>query len=493
MTQHRLARTLGVLDRIDDAIQSPIGAPLLLAAAVFGCCLIGIYSRPVGFLATVWPANAIMLGLLLRLPKSAGPMGWIGAAIAYVAADLLTGATAEKALLLNAANMVGVAAGYLIYSHLPSGKTCLEQPASMLSLVAVAAAAAAAAGVVGGIANPILFHGNVISGWTFWFATELVNYITILPVVLAATWPVLRMRQTDRLSARPTRLAALLPICALILSCVAAIVVGGPGALAFPVPALLWCGFVYAVFPTTIIVLAFGLWSAVAISIGSASGLFSPHNEMALASVRLGAALVALTPITIATVMRNQDRLLDRLRYMANHDSLTGVSTRQAFRDEEERALASGKPFALLMIDVDHFKSVNDRFGHAGGDKVLKAFATRLRGDLRPNDHLGRLGGEEFAVLITDCPEPHVIGIAERIRRETAEIPILLDDGRAISVTASIGVVFAVDMADQSIDSLLAVADELLYRAKKNGRNRIEVSVESPGGKAGIRLVSRGG
>lgn len=493
MTQHRLARALRVRDRIDDAVQSPIGAPVLLATAVFGCCLIGIYSRPVGFLATVWPANAIMLGLLLRLPKSAGPLGWIGAAFAYVAADLLTGATAEKALLLNAANMVGVATGYLIYSHLPSGMTRLEQPASMLSLVAVAAAAAAAAGVGGGIANPILFHGNVISGWTFWFATELVNYITILPVVLAATWPVFPVRQTGQTSTRPHRLAALLPICALILSCVAAIVVGGPGAIAFPVPALLWCGFVYAVFPTTIIVLAFGLWAAVAISTGSASGLFSPHNEMALASVRLGAALVALTPIMIATVLRSRNELLERLRYMANHDPLTGASNRQAFRDEAERALASGKPFALLMIDVDHFKSVNDRFGHAGGDKVLKSFASRLRDCLGERDLLGRLGGEEFAVLIANCPEPRAIGIAERIRRETADLPISLDDGGSISVTASIGVVFAVNIADRSIDGLLAVADELLYRAKKNGRNRIEVSVESPGGKAGIRLVSRAG
>jgi len=126
-----------------------LSAPLLLTVSIFLACLFGIYTRPVGFLATLWPANAIMLGLLIRRPQSGSVLGWCGAAMAYMAADLLTGASLPKAVLLNSANLIGVAAAYLVYSRFPPDVVRLKEPASMLCLLVSASAGGVAAGIIG--------------------------------------------------------------------------------------------------------------------------------------------------------------------------------------------------------------------------------------------------------------------------------------------------------------------------------------------------------
>lgn len=146
----------GVLDRV---ARPEMRVPFLLGLVVFLACIFGILTRPTGFLAAVWPANAILLGLLVRVPKSACWQSWVAAAVGYLAADFLTGATLEKAVLLNAANMVGVAAGYQVYKYLPASSVRLQQPLALLHLAVASAIAASLAGVVGGIANPILFGG----------------------------------------------------------------------------------------------------------------------------------------------------------------------------------------------------------------------------------------------------------------------------------------------------------------------------------------------
>jgi len=445
----------------------------IVAVAVFLACLFGIWTRPVGFLATVWPANAVMLALLIRMPASANPVGWIAGGIAFMAADLLTGSSLIRALILNGANLAGITAAYFIYTRTPAAQIGLRQPASMLYLLLAGAAGGAAAGVVGGIANPMLFDGGVINGWTFWFATEFVNYVAILPVILSApTWSDLR----QRLQASPAlRAVDIPPAAALVASFLAAAMVGGPGAIAFPVLALLWCGLVYPVFPTAVLTLLFGVWTLVVISAGYVPAQI--HDEMALVSLRMGISLIAAAPIMLACVMQSRNDLLVKLNHLSMHDPLTGVSNRNAFRDEAKKRLAEAKqPCALLMFDLDRFKAVNDTYGHAAGDKVLIAFAERTRACLRAQDLLGRLGGEEFAAMIFDCSEVQVVSLADRIRLATRE-PITLDDGRALKVSTSIGIAIADPLSGPiGIDAILHSADAMLYRAKDAGRDRAEVS-----------------
>ncbi len=286
--------------------------PLILGVVVFCACLFGIYSRPVGFLATVWPANAIMLSFLLLRPNSARVSGWLAAVSAYLAADLLTGSTLPKAVLLNLANLVGVVTAYFICIRLPVDAIRLRQPSSMLYIALVSAAGASAVGAVGAIANPILFGGGSISGSLFWFATEFVNYLTILPVILS--WPFNRVTPEKSGMTELKEMAASLaahsglPVAALVLSCLAAMIIGGPGAIAFPVPALLWCGLIYPVFPTAILTLLFGSWALIAISAGYLPNSTGPIDEMSLVSIRLGASLIALAPVTLATVMQSRNK-----------------------------------------------------------------------------------------------------------------------------------------------------------------------------------------
>lgn len=445
----------------------------IIFAAVLIACLFGIWTRPVGFLATFWPANAVMLGLLVRFPSLSCKIGWAAGAAAFMSADLLTGSPISKALILNGANLVGIAAAYLVYMRLPVGGVGLQRPASMFYLLVSAATGGAAAGVVGGIANPVLFGGSVINGWTFWFATEFVNYVAILPVLLSVpSYSAMKQRFSE---APFPRKSDYFPAAALVLSFAFAMIIGGPGAIAFPVPALLWCGLTYNVFPTAVLTLLYGVWTLVVISVGYLPSQI--HDEMALVSLRIGISLIAVAPIMLACVMHSRNEVLKRLHHMATHDPLTGVLNRKAFREDAEARLARAQqPCALLMFDLDHFKRVNDTYGHAAGDKVLTTFADRTRLCLRADDLLGRLGGEEFATMVFHCSETNVMALAERLRIATRE-PVALEDGRTLSVSTSIGIVIADRTAGSvSIDDMFQRADAMLYRAKAAGRDRAEIS-----------------
>lgn len=294
--------------------------PLALGLVIFIACLFGIYTRPIGFFATLWPANAIMLGLLLRLPNAARASGWAAAGIAYLAADLLTGASLTRAVLVNLANIVSVATAYLICVRLPMDTIRLRQPSSMLYIVLASAAGACTAGLVGGIGYPILVAGGPINGSLLWFATEFINYIAILPVILS--WP-----GSDKLLWPPDKAIAErtgldtspaarygLPVIALVVSCLVAAIIGGPGTVAFPVPALLWCGLVYPVFPTAVLALLFGIWSLIAISAGIFSNSVGAPDEITLVVIRLGASLITLAPVTLATAMHSRNELIDLLK-----------------------------------------------------------------------------------------------------------------------------------------------------------------------------------
>jgi diguanylate cyclase (GGDEF)-like protein len=174
--------------------------------------------------------------------------------------------------------------------------------------------------------------------------------------------------------------------------------------------------------------------------------------------------------------IQERRQLEAQLRRMATTDGLTGALNRAGFlalaRSELEREHTSGRGTALMMIDVDHFKSINDRYGHAGGDLALKQLVMLLGGRTRRSDLLGRLGGEEFAIMLPDIAPEEAARMAERLVTNVAETPVLTGTG-SIDMTVSIGLAI-VTRSDTSIDQILARADAALYRAKGGGRNRVE-------------------
>jgi len=464
------------------APMNPLGAAATLGAIVFLAALFGIHTRSIGELAAFWPANALLLGLLVRNPHWAGPLSWIAAITAYLAADLLTGSSFMKSILLTSANIVGIGTGFAIYTRLNESSRRLQSPLSVLHMALTAATAAAVAGMVGAVANPILFGGGVLEGWAFWFVAELVN-IAILPVVLTApdfSWPTAERRRAASFTIDPVRLA---PLLVFFLAMIGAHVIGGPGAVAIPVPALLWCALTYSRFITAVLALAVSAWALLAISTGLLAVAADIHALQTILSIRLGVMLIALAPITTATVMAARNELLVRLQYIADHDHLTGALDRRAFQERcaalLPRLAAQRRPVAVLILDIDHFKKINDTYGHAAGDQMLVAFAKVVQDKLRANDAFARVGGEEFAVLLPECSRPAAEAIAERIRLAFAETVIDLEAGRLTSATVSIGVAFA-PMGLTAIDPLLALAARALYRAKSLGRNRVEGEEAGP-------------
>jgi diguanylate cyclase (GGDEF)-like protein len=145
--------------------------------------------------------------------------------------------------------------------------------------------------------------------------------------------------------------------------------------------------------------------------------------------------------------------------------------------DELQRLKRYDGGAALLMLDLDHFKRVNDTWGHAIGDKILRHFTVLAQEHLRGTDLLGRLGGEEFAVLLPGTDLTGAVGLAERLRHHVASSPVSVAS-EDITYTVSIGVTM-INLQDMSPDDALARSDEALYRAKTGGRNRVEQSVIS--------------
>lgn len=169
------------------------------------------------------------------------------------------------------------------------------------------------------------------------------------------------------------------------------------------------------------------------------------------------------------------ERLNDRLYQMATTDSLSGLANRRHFlrsaRDLFSFHHSQGVPMALLMLDIDHFKQVNDRHGHAAGDEVIKAVAGVLHEQLRDQDLVGRLGGEEFAMLLVSCDGDHAAEVAERLRQRVAALTIHHENA-AIPVTISIGVA-AATASETRLEAALLRADQALYVAKQRGRNQV--------------------
>ncbi len=171
---------------------------------------------------------------------------------------------------------------------------------------------------------------------------------------------------------------------------------------------------------------------------------------------------------------RTFNEMAEKIERLATHDGLTGLYDRRAFGrllDEEiQRSIRGGRPFSLLMIDVDNFKNINDTFGHPTGDEVLRTLATILTRDVRTVDRVARIGGEEFVVIMPDTTGADAAEIAERIRQVVADQDLRTPEDRPIKFTVSVGV--ATNPSDaESSEPLLAAADEALYQAKAAGRN----------------------
>lgn len=196
-------------------------------------------------------------------------------------------------------------------------------------------------------------------------------------------------------------------------------------------------------------------------------------NELRV-RLRAGRRIIELQNELIAA------RELHRLK--STHDSLTGLLNHEQILltlDEElARADREGNSVAVMMADLDHFKSINDTYGHMTGDTVLRSTARRLLSLKRPYDSIGRYGGEEFLVILPDCCRDSALAFAERLRSSMTGKAMASPEG-AILVTISVGVAVSSKERRRDAQSLVRAADAALYKAKEHGRNRVEAAVEN--------------
>lgn len=223
--------------------------------------------------------------------------------------------------------------------------------------------------------------------------------------------------------------------------------------------------------------------------IGAAAATRAIHSIVAPQSVELlskSSAPVALylaaavlgMSMTLGFVLMVSDVIRQRLLFLVTHDSLTEARTRRSWIEiasyEMTRAERMGKPASVLMTDLDHFKKVNDTFGHPVGDKALRQFAECARASLRKDDVLGRYGGEEFVVLLPATSAKDAAAVADRLRLTVANLPLETAQGPH-QLTVSVGVA-STELHGLDVAGLIAAADDALYDSKHNGRNRVSIA-----------------
>ncbi|GAB3685016.1 GGDEF domain-containing protein [Salinisphaera aquimarina] len=226
-----------------------------------------------------------------------------------------------------------------------------------------------------------------------------------------------------------------------------------------------WRGVVLFTFASTVI--AFVI-TGLAMQLAGLTHHIAGYAIALACSVTIMPAMVA----SLLSLIRRLDETEDELYRLARTDELTGLPNRRALMEAADESLADAQPIALLFIDIDHFKRVNDTYGHRTGDDILCQVTQALADQLRDTDVLCRYGGEEFAALLRNTDAQTAQALAERLRCHIQDTPIRADARADVRITLSVGIASAPDARHTCIYQLIDHADRAVYRAKHAGRNR---------------------
>ncbi len=467
----------------------PIVQAAWVAAAAFLLALASLLIQPVFGRAVLWPANAVLAGVLLRHQAPIRPLSWALMGAGLVLARLGLGVVPPRALADGLADLAGVWVLWIILARFwPLDN--LRTPRAVIRMLLAGLAAAAttvAIGLLAGFWRPAAAALEAVASGLL---GQWLGYcIFLLPVLLLPKMeiPGVDRRHRDRGPLRhlgnwPARMPGLLLAASLALC----FLLGGPGALLLPFAALVYCAHAYQQWTAAWL----ALLSALGVLLGFDAGwtlvpdLLANLSAWTRISLQLGVLLLMIVPLLMSSALAARGDLIVSLNRALDHDDLTQALSRPAFTRGAQEYLRRIPPApygnGLMMLDIDHFKQLNDQHGHAAGDNVLCEFSRTIREAIRPEDLFGRLGGEEFGLVLPDCSLEDTAEIAERLRSCVEKIRLYHDSDEPLRITVSIGVAHDRQGLPASLDKLLAYADQALYRAKRQGRNRYSLAHPRP-------------
>lgn len=452
---------------------------LLLGLGIALLAVLGSQLRAQGGMPPLWPVAPVLMGVMLRFPHLSHSWAWGGSVVGMVLAQYLSGVALLPALWIALATTVSSALGYLTITHLSPQSRTLRTPAAVMHMLLACLVAAVADGLFYALMGAPLSLGLAPRNMLHWFACSLVNYVAILPMVLTFPKKKLSPRYWEESSNKqPLEVRMLLPALALALCTATAWALQGKSAPVFTLPALLWCAMAYPLFASTVLTAIVGMLFFLGIALGWLHApVASAHTSQWLADYLALSALLP-APLMVASAMAAQREVTQRLRVMAEFDPLTRLPVRSAFFQWGHKLLqhryVQRQPVSVLLLDLDQLQTINDSYGHAAGDRVLAALGRHLHSCLRRQDCVGRLGGEEFAVVLCNQTVQDTQQVIERICVQFAQQPIALEHGEMVRCTITAGGVIA-ERAPLSLPSLLSQADQALRAAKRHGPGQWEL------------------
>ena len=452
---------------------------LLLAAAYFSAAKLALLvAIPPGYATAVWPPSGIALAAILLLGNRAWAGIWLGASLVNVT----VGSSFVAATLIGAGNTLEALVCAALFRTWIGPPGPFRRGEDVVKFVAVAAASAAVAASVAAAPLALLYslgRSELLWNWWTWWQGDTVGIIVVAPMILG--WSVRRQPVWT-----PWKIAEAALLLSLLAATMYAIFDAGaePYLPSLPLtfailPFIIWAAFRFPqreVATVNALVCATAVWFTLEGSGPFAQGSLNASLLLLLAFM----CTVVTTGLVLSAVIDDRRRAVEAmqramgdLREQAIHDALTSLYNRRFLQDylprEIIRAAREPSPVALLMIDLDHFKQLNDRAGHQAGDQVLLETGALLTAHVRGSDVACRYGGEEFALVL---PGATLEGAIHRGEEICAAIRGERD--RLRGVTASVGVALYPEHASNA-EMLLRAADEALYDAKAAGRNRVKV------------------
>ena len=440
-----------------------------------GIALMSSFSDDLASAAAFWPAAGLALAALLVLRRSAWPSVLLGVAAAELLVDLTGGVALDTALWWAAANVVEPLIAATLLARRGLQRLDLARMDHLVSFIGCAVLVGPAGGAVAGVLPLDGSVGERVVWWGHWLIGDAMGVLTVAPAVL-----LLVERRPQQSAIRWLPLAAA-PV---VLALVGFLPVQGldHDSLAFfVIPSLVWVALrggtvptAYAVLGVAVVVNAFTAlgWGPFATQEGF-DGLV--ETQMFLGAVVVTAYLVAV----LAHDLVRRTEVERRLRHQAEHDQLTGLANRRLlFERLADAGRGDGHPVALLLVDLDGFKAVNDTHGHSVGDEVLVETAHRIVDQTRATDLVARIGGDEFLVLVERLVSfAGIQRLAERIEAAVA-VPVEVA-GQPVQVGASVGVAIA-HAGVLAPDEMVRLADDRMYVVKAQHR-----AAGSPPGQVG--------